>query len=117
MGIQHVEGEIPIHLHELEEEFLFVHSGRGVGTLGNDRVPVEAGTTIYIPPGTWHGLRKTGDDPVQVLWVVTPGAGKETQLEKFFREIGARPGDQPRSLTAAQIGDVMKKHGMQAQPE
>jgi uncharacterized RmlC-like cupin family protein len=80
-------------------------------------VPVESGTTIYIPPGTWHGLRNTGDEPSRILWVVTSGAGRGTQLEKFFREIGTPPGTDAKPLTAEQIGNLMKKHGMRPQPQ
>ena len=114
MGIQYVEGEIPIHLHEQEEEFLFVHRGHGVGILGEDRVPLKEGATIYIPPGTWHGFENTDDDASQIMWVVTPGTGKSTQLEKFFRAAGAPPGTEVKSLTPERFADIMEKHGMKA---
>ena len=116
MGIQYVEGEIPIHQHEHEEEFLFVHSGQGVGILGDQRVPVQAGTTIYIPPGTWHGVQNTADEASQIMWVVTPGAEGNTQLEHFFRAVGTPPGMEAQSLTPEQFADIMEKHGMKANP-
>jgi len=116
MGIQYVEGEIPVHQHEQEEEFLFVHRGRGVVVLGDERVSVQAGTTIYLPPGTWHGVQNTGDGALQVMWVVTPGTGASTQLEKFFRAAGAPPGTEVKSLTPEQFADIMEKHGMKAKP-
>lgn len=117
MGVQRLEGEIPVHLHEQEEEFLFIHSGEGVGTLGEESVPVKAGTTIYVPPGTWHGVRNTGGEPAEIVWVVTPGAGETTQLEKFFREVGEPPATEPKSLTPGQFVDVMKKHGMRVKSQ
>ncbi len=116
MGIQYVEGEIPLHQHEHEEEFLFVHTGHGVGALGDQRVPVQAGTTIYIPPGTWHGFQSTADTASQIMWVVTPGSGGKTQLEHFFRAVGALPGTDVKSLTPEQFADIMEKHGMKAKP-
>ncbi len=116
MGIQYVEGEIPIHLHEQEEEFLFVHRGHGVGILGEDQVPLKEGATIYIPPGTWHGFENTDDDASQIMWVVTPGHGQETHLEKMFREVGTPPGTEPKPLTPEQFADIMEKHGMKAKP-
>lgn len=116
MGIQYVEGEIPLHQHEHEEEFLFVHTGHGIGILGDQRVPVQAGTTIYIPPGTWHGFQNTADKASQIMWVVTPGSGGKTQLEHFFRAVGALPGTDVKSLTPDQFADIMEKHGMKAKP-
>ena len=116
MGIQYVEGEIPLHQHEHEEELLFVHQGQGIGMLGDQRVPVQAGTTIYIPPGTWHGFQNTADGASQIIWVVTPGSGEQTQLEHFFREVGAPPGTEVQSLTPEQFTDIMEKHGMRANP-
>ena len=117
MGIQYLDGEIPLHLHEHEEEFLFVHRGQGVGTLGDQRIPLQEGTTIYIPPGTWHGIQNTGDEPSQIMWVVTPGTGETTQLEKFFREVGTPPGAEQKSLTPEQVSDILEKHGMRAKPQ
>ncbi len=117
MGIQYVERAIPIHLHEHEEEFLFVHRGQGVGILGDDRVPLQAGTTIYIPPGTWHGVENTGDEASQIMWVVTPGAGKTTQLEHFFREAGSPPGRGLKSFTPERLVDMLEKHGMRVKPQ
>ncbi len=117
MGIQYVEGQIPIHLHEQEEEFLFLLVGEGVGILGDERVPVQAGTTIYIPPGTWHGFENTASEPSQVMWVVTPGTGKTTQLEHFFRDVGAPSGTEVKGLTPEQFADIMRKHGINPKSE
>ena len=116
MGMQYVEQFIPIHLHEHEEEFLFVHRGQGVGILGNDRVPVQAGATIYIPPGVWHGLENTGGEASQIMWLVTPGTGKTTQLEQFFREAGSPPGAELKSFTLERLIDTLEKHGMRVPP-
>ncbi|MFQ5818349.1 MAG: cupin domain-containing protein [Terriglobia bacterium] len=112
MGIQVLEGKIPIHLHEQQDEFLFVHTGQGIGIVGDERVPVEAGTTIYIPLGVWHGVENTGDKPAQIMWVVTPAG-----LEDFFREAGAPPGTELKSLTPEQFADIMRKHGMKPKRE
>ena len=117
MGIQYVEGEIPLHQHEHEEEFLFVHTGHGVGVLGDQRVPVRAGTTIYVPPSTWHGFQNTADKASQIMWVLTPGSGEKTQLEHFFRAVGAPPETEAKSLTPEQFAGIMEKHGMKAKPQ
>jgi mannose-6-phosphate isomerase-like protein (cupin superfamily) len=72
VGLQRLKGRgIPIHIHEKEDEILFVHSGSGLGIVGDQRRDVVAGTTLYIPQGTWHGIDPRSDE-LEVLWVVSP---------------------------------------------
>src|SRR5262245_52450053 len=42
---------IPIHLHRNEDELIFIHSGEGIVTLGDERVPSRAGAVLYAPKG------------------------------------------------------------------
>lgn len=46
-GLQRLQGGqgIPVHMHEQEDEILFVHSGSGVGAVGDERRNIESGTT------------------------------------------------------------------------
>lgn len=112
MGIQYLVGGVPVHKHEQEEEVFFVHAGQGVGIVGEERIPLQPGTTMYIPPGTWHGFEPVeGDDETQVLWIVTPGSGETTQLDKFFRETRAPAGEEPKTFTPEQFEDILRKHG------
>ena len=97
---------IPVHMHENEDEVLFVHAGSGVAVVGGQRKEVGRGDTVFIPYGVWHGVETRGE-AVELLWVVTPPG-----LEDFFRETGAPPGTSPRALTPAQLEDVGRKHGV-----
>ena len=45
--------------------------GIGVGIVGDQRRDVGAGTTLYIPQGTWHGIDPRSAE-FDVLWVVSP---------------------------------------------
>jgi quercetin dioxygenase-like cupin family protein len=101
---------IPVHMHEHEDEVLFVHEGGGVAILGGQRKVISKGDTIYIPHGTWHGVETQGRG-IDLLWVVTPPG-----LEAFFREVCAPPGAQPKALTPAQIDDIGRKHGVRFKP-
>ena len=53
---------IPLHRHEHEDEVLFVHDGRGVAILRDQRQIVEKGDSIYIPHGVWHGVENNFDN-------------------------------------------------------
>ena len=51
---------IPIHAHDREDEIIFIQSGTGVATLGDHKVTLGTGSTLFVPQGTWHGGRNTG---------------------------------------------------------
>lgn len=87
---------IPVHLHEREDEIIFIQSGRGEATLGEDRVMLEAGSALFVPQGTWHGGRNTGSGVLQWIAIYSPSG-----FERYFREIGRRSLDESqRTLTA-----------------
>ncbi len=101
---------IGLHVHDHEDEVLYVHSGKGIGLLGEDRKPVEPGSTVFIPQGVWHGVENP-EGQLTLVWIVSPPG-----LESFFREIGSPPGVPPKTLTAEQLEDIRRKHGMRSKP-
>ena len=102
---------IAVHMHEHEDEVLFVHGGSAVGILGDERKRIEAGSTIFIPQGVWHGVENP-EAEVDLVWVVSPPG-----LESFFRDMRTPPGVQPRSLTPQQLEDIRRKHGIRSKPQ
>lgn len=85
---------IPAHLHEREDEIIFIQSGRGEGVIGDANVPLAAGSTLFVPQGTWHGGRNTGSEILRWIAIYSPSG-----FEGYFREIGRKsPDDPPRSL-------------------
>ena len=66
---------IPVHAHVWEDEVIYILSGQGAAIVGPDqqKVPVEKGTTLYIPMGGWHGLVNGSEtDRLEALFVTTP---------------------------------------------
>ena len=112
LGTQNLEAGsgIPVHMHEQEDEVLFVHEGGGVAVLGDQRKIIGKGDTVYIPHGVWHGV-ETKDTGINLLWVVTPPG-----LEEFFRAVSSPLGTPPKVLTPAQIEDIGHKHGLRFKP-
>jgi quercetin dioxygenase-like cupin family protein len=89
---------IPVHLHEKEDEIIFIQSGVGEATLGDSRVQLAAGSTLFVPQGTWHGGRNTGTATLMWIAIYSPSG-----FEGYFREIGrAQPSDPPRPSTPDQ---------------
>ena len=93
--------EIQVHLHEREDEIIFIRTGRGMATLGNREVPVGPGATIYAPQGVWHGLRNTGDSTLGMNAIYSPPG-----FEQAFKD-SLRP-----NRTQAEIEANRKKYGI-----
>lgn len=90
---------IPVHKHLGEEEILFVHRGTVDVTLGEQTRQVSSGGTVFIPRGTWVGVRVVATDTATVLFVFNaPG------YEKCLRAQSSRPGERyiPPSAEALQ---------------
>ena len=51
-----------------DQEAVYVISGEGELRVGDEVVPLRPGTAVYVPPGTPHGGRRTGAEPVQVIY-------------------------------------------------
>ena len=64
---------IPLHRHELHEELLFVHRGQVAVRLGERETVAPAGTTVYIPAGTWIGVQNVGRDTATTVAVFAQG--------------------------------------------
>jgi quercetin dioxygenase-like cupin family protein len=109
MGTQElpVGDRIPVHRHENQDEVLFIHEGNATGILGESRVPIEPGTTVFIPRGVWHSVENTEDEPVEIVWVVVPPG-----LEGFFRDLGVPPGEDCVAISADEMVEIRARHGV-----
>ena len=110
MGTSQIAGGtgIPVHMHEDEDEILFVNRVDGTAVVGDKTLPAKEGATIFVPRGTWHAVQNHGGSkPVELLWIFSqPG------MDEFFRELSVPVGAQPRQLTPKEIEEVDRKHGM-----
>ena len=96
------KSEIKVHLHQREDEIIFIRMGEGIATLGDREVAVKAGATVYVPQGTWHGLRNTGKETLGMSAVYSPPG-----FEQAFKDRLVRP-----NRTKAEIEENRKKHGI-----
>ncbi len=94
--------EIRVHLHQREDEIIFIRMGHGIATLGDREIPVAAGATVYVPQGVWHGLRNSGTDTLGMSATYSPPG-----YEQAFKERLRRP-----NRTQAEIEADRKKHGI-----
>jgi quercetin dioxygenase-like cupin family protein len=70
-----VGGVIERHTHPIETETAIAMTGQGTLTWGEDeqQTPLAPGQGVTIRPGTPHSLRNTGDAPLELLAMHTPG--------------------------------------------
>ena len=73
----------PPHLHENEDESIYVIDGEFEILLGAKTMRAEPGAFVFVPKGTVHRFQCIGDGPGKVLLHFTPGG-----IEGFFREAG-----------------------------
>jgi putative monooxygenase len=66
------------HVHQGEEEIIYILSGTGATLAGEQEVALEPGVAVFIPPGLTHQIRADGPEPLRLVTLfsppVTPGA-------------------------------------------
>ena len=60
-------GWLGLHRH-IPAEIYYIVEGRGTVTLEGADYPVSAGTAVYIPGDTEHGIRNTGSAPLRFFY-------------------------------------------------
>jgi len=109
---------IPVHSHTWEDEVIYIIKGRGFAVVNEEQtaIPIETGSVLYIPIGTWHGLRNADPkEPMQALLVTTPV--KPNGLGDFFRFATVEPGHPPLNLPEEEFLKLVKKYGMEVPPK
>ena len=63
--------------HEAFDEVIFIHSGKGSVTIGDEVFRASSGTTVYVPRGVHHGFMNTGETPWVFVWITSPPGFEE----------------------------------------
>ena len=79
-----------------------------MGAVGDERRTVTAGTTLYIPQGTWHGI-ESRSDVMEILWVVSP--------PNFAQSLRARAVSGGEQISSGDLQEVARKHGIRDTPD
>jgi quercetin dioxygenase-like cupin family protein len=75
----------PIHVHHGEDEVLHILEGQIESWLDGELTTFVKGDTAFLPRGVPHTFRVTGDTPVRLLVILTPGG-----FEGFFPAVAAK---------------------------
>ena len=67
-----VKNEVKLHKHNFHIENVYVVSGKGEFTLGDEVFKIKKGDYINIPKQTPHALKVTSRNPMQVISIQSP---------------------------------------------
>jgi mannose-6-phosphate isomerase-like protein (cupin superfamily) len=113
-----VGGALPEHRHDKTEEIAYFVSGEGLVHTYMEgeavEVPVGPGYVWYNPPGAWHGVTNTGNEPFTLVFATIPN--EKVGLLSFFRRISAKPGEEPVSLSPEEFGRIAGEHDLILRP-
>lgn len=100
----------PFHSHLVNEELVFVLSGRGELRFGAEHFPLRAGDVVVLPPGgaeCAHQIINDSDEELRYLAVSTmeePDIGLYPDSGKFAIFAGAAPGGDKRQRSFSYVG-------------
>jgi len=67
-----------IHFHKISEEIYYIVSGKGKVRVGDAKVKIREGDSIYIPIKTVHALENTSKTkPLRILAISAPPYSEE----------------------------------------
>lgn len=60
------------HVHDTQEETIYCAAGRGRIVTADATAEVEAGVTVWVPPGTIHATESDGPEPLELVCFFSP---------------------------------------------
>ncbi len=90
---------IPPHVHDREDELIYVVEGEFSIMLGDKQFTARGGDEIFFPRHIPHAFQNTGSKAGKTLWTVVPGGN----FEAFFNQLGALPEGEPDLQKVAEI--------------
>lgn len=98
-------GGIDAHRHPHADEILYFTSGTARVHVGDLVRDVHAGSTVFIPAGTWISVSNIGPDPISSVAIFSaPG------FEQFMRAASAREGEPNVPLSKTENDELMKDY-------
>ena len=98
-------GEIATHRHPSADEILFFQTGTAKVRLGDSVRVVHAGSTVFIPSGTWISVSNIGKEHIKGVAVFSsPG------FEDYMRDVSVREGEKNVPLSETEDAEIAKRH-------
>ena len=81
-GLVPTGGGPPPHIHENEDETLYILEGRCSVQIGDEKLVASIGDSIFLPRGTVHAFRNDGPYTLRLILTFVPAG-----IERFFEEV------------------------------
>jgi hypothetical protein len=72
----------PLHIHEREDETLYILEGRCTVQIGEQEMVASSGDSIFLPRGMVHAFRNDGPETLRLILTFVPAG-----VEQFFEEV------------------------------
>ena len=95
---------VATHVHQHEDELVYVIDGELEVTLGDQKMSAGAGIMALLPRGIPHGFTNVGNRPSRLLDVILPGKFDNyfVELDKLYR--AGEPSSEQLDKLAQQYG-------------
>lgn len=100
-------GGAPPHWHREEDEAFFVLAGKYEFLVGETRFVATTGAFAFVPRGTVHAFKNTGQEVARLLITVTPG----TQHEGLIREVSELAAREGKPPELSRLVGLAEKYG------
>ena len=97
---------LPPHVHEREDELIYMVEGEFEILLGEKSFIAKAGDTIFFPRGVAHAFQNASSKAATAIFTVAPGAS----FEAFFDKLAALPFGPP---DLQKIVEIFAEYGME----
>lgn len=103
----------PLHIHDDEDEMIYVLSGAVVAQLGDERHELGAGSFAWMPRGVPHTFANLGEEPAHGFGICTPGGIEDmfTRQAEYFDSLVE--GEQP---DMERLAELSAPHGRTVGP-
>jgi mannose-6-phosphate isomerase-like protein (cupin superfamily) len=96
----------PLHVHEREDEYSYVLSGRMGAQIGDETVDAGPGELVFKPRGIWHAFWNAGDEETVVLELISPG-----DFAEYFSDLAPLlSGDGPPDFE--RLAAIQQRYGL-----
>src|SRR4051794_16539061 len=111
----------PMHVHEREDEYSFILSGRMGAQIGDEVVEAGPGELVFKPRGIWHAFWSASDEETHVLELISPGDFSEyfaelapliTAESPDFEKLAQIQASCELTMDMDSIGRLIEEHGL-----
>lgn len=82
-----IKDTVKTHKHEWHSETVYTLEGEGIIYFNDSTQQIlTKGSIVFIPKGTWHAVKVTSEEPMQVLSVQSPGFYGEDRIFKPLKK-------------------------------